>query len=179
MGLLDQVIGSVLGSRGGGLGGGLGGGAQRGGMNPIVMALLALLANRATSGRGGGLGGMLGGSGGGLGGGLGGMGGGMGGLGGLLAGMGGLGGLGSLVNSFSRSGHGDVIDSWIGPGENRHIDLHQLNEALGPETVDQLSQETGLPQQDLLAELSSMLPGVVDKLTPQGRMPTDDEMQHW
>jgi uncharacterized protein YidB (DUF937 family) len=161
MGLLDQVIGSVLGSRTGGRGGfgggagGLGGmlgGGQGGGMSPVVMALLALLASR-QSGQGGGLGGMIGGQGG--------------------------GGLGGLLDQFTRSGHGDKLQSWIGPGDNHPIAPNELEETLGVNTVDRLSGETGMARGDLLNELAGVLPGVVDKLTPQGRMPTDDETRHW
>jgi uncharacterized protein YidB (DUF937 family) len=160
MGLLDQVIGSVLGSRTGGFGGSVGG---RGGSSPLMMALMALLASRSMGS--GGLGGMLGG---GLTGGTGG------GFGGGLEG-----GLGGLLEQFTRSGHGDVMNSWIGHGENRSISPSQLEEALGPDSVDQLSQQTSMPRQDILSELSNMLPGVVDKLTPEGRLPNDDEMKHW
>lgn len=186
MGLLDQVLGNVLGGRagggtmGGGLGGGLGGQSGGGGMSPVMMAILALLAQKAMSGRGttggGGLGDLLGGGSGGLGGGLGGLlGGGSGGLnGGILAG-----GLGSLIDSFTRSGHGDIASSWVGPGDNRPIGPNQLADALGPETVDQLSQQTGMQQQDLLSELSHVLPGVVDQLTPQGRLPREDEFDRY
>jgi uncharacterized protein YidB (DUF937 family) len=156
-------------------------------MNPLVMAVIGLLASKAMGSRGsaggglgGGLGDLLGSGGGGLGGLLGG---GTGGLGGALGG--GLGGgmvgsgLGGLLESFNRSGHGDIANSWVGVGENRPIAPNHLADALGPDTVDQLSQQTGLPQQDLLSQLSQVLPDVVDKLTPQGRLPNEDELNHY
>jgi uncharacterized protein YidB (DUF937 family) len=134
-------------------------------------------------GGGGGLGGMLGG--GGMGGSMGGgmMGGGMGspmsgGMGGGLGGMLG-GGLGGLLQQFQQRGHGDTIDSWVGTGPNRAISPTELHEALGPDTVDHLSQQTGMPQQDLLSELSNLLPDAVDKLTPHGRLPEDHEQAQW
>ncbi len=178
MGLLDQVIGNVLGSRmgnqgyGGGMGGGMGGGGGLGGMlggggggSPLMMALMALLASR-----GGGGGGMLGG-----GGGLGGL------LGGALGGgMGsGMGGLGGLLQQFQSNGHGDKFHSWVGTGDNHPIAPNELEEALGPETIEQLSSQTGMPRGDMLNELSHTLPGVVDQLTPHGRLPHDEEMRHW
>jgi len=172
------------GGLGGALGGGLGGRSGGGGMSPITMAVLALLAQKAMSGRGssGGLGDLLGGGGGGLGGLLGGSGG----LGGLLGGSGGgpnggmlANGLGGLLDSFQRSGHGDIANSWVGTGENRSIAPHQLEEALGPDTVSELSQQTGMPQQDLLSQLSQVLPGVVDQLTPAGRLPREDELDRY
>jgi uncharacterized protein YidB (DUF937 family) len=65
----------------------------------------------------------------------------------------------------------DVINSWIGHGQNQPIAPDQLHQALGPDAVNNLSRLTGLPRDQLLAELSHVLPGVVDKLTPNGRVP--------
>ena len=157
MGLLDSIIGSVV--------GGHAGQQQGAGANPLVGVLMSLLAARAG---GGGLGGMLGNAGGGS----------QGGLGGLLGG-GGAGGLGALVEQFTQAGHGGAINSWIGQGQNHPIAPHDLGAALGPETVGQLSQQTCMGSSDLLSQLSQLLPGVVDQLTPQGRMPTEQEHAHW
>lgn len=157
MGLLDSIIGSVV--------GGNAGQQQGAGANPLVGVLMSLLAARAG---GGGLGGMLGNAGGG-----------QGGLGGLLGGGGAAGGLGGLVEQFTQAGHGGAINSWIGNGQNQPIAPHDLGAALGPETVGQLSQQTGMGSSDLLSQLSQLLPGVVDQLTPQGRMPTEQEHAHW
>ena len=159
MGLLDSIIGSVV--------GGNANQQQSAGANPLVGVLMSLLASRAG---GGGLGGMLGNAGGGFGGG-------QGGLGGLLGG--GAGGLGALVEQFTQAGHGGAINSWIGQGQNQPIAPHDLGAALGPETVGQLSQQTGMGSSDLLSQLSHLLPGVIDQLTPQGRMPTEQEHAHW
>jgi len=90
-----------------------------------------------------------------------------------------MGGLGGLLDQFTRSGHGDKFHSWVSPGENHNIAPNELEEALGPDTVEQLSTQTGLPRGDMLNELSHVLPNVVDQLTPQGRLPNDDEMRHW
>ena len=90
-----------------------------------------------------------------------------------------LGGLGGMLQRFQQGGHGDVINSWIGPGQNQPIAPDQLHQALGPDAVNNLSRLTGLPQNELLSELSRVLPGVVDKLTPQGRMPDQAEISHW
>jgi uncharacterized protein YidB (DUF937 family) len=163
MGLLDNVLGSAV--PGGSL------------AKPLMIAATALLAARET----GALGNLLGGS-------------------GATApnqppGMpnqpqtpqpptgqppgGFLGGLGSLVERFQQSGHGDVINSWIGSGQNQSITPDQLHQALGPDAVNNLSRMTGVPSQDLVSELSRVLPGIVDKLTPQGRVPDHAEMSRW
>jgi uncharacterized protein YidB (DUF937 family) len=106
-----------------------------------------------------------------------------GGLGGLLGGLvgGGLlrGGLGSLLEQFSRSGHGDAMESWIGPGSNREIAPDELGQALGQGTIDELSTATGLERDDLLSQLSQALPQVIDGLTPEGRLPNEDEESRW
>ncbi|MGE7417577.1 YidB family protein [Methylobacterium tarhaniae] len=89
------------------------------------------------------------------------------------------GGLDHLVDRFRQGGLGELIESWIGPGHNRPIQPQQLAQALGPETVDTLSRQTGLGRDDLLAQLAQVLPGVIDGLTPQGRRPNHDEMRGW
>jgi uncharacterized protein YidB (DUF937 family) len=87
--------------------------------------------------------------------------------------------LGGLLERFTQSGHGDKINSWIGPGQNQPIEPHELEGALGDDTVQDLSRQTGLPRGDLLGQLSQLLPGVVDQLTPQGRMPPREDMERW
>ena len=90
--------------------------------------------------------------------------------GGLLAGLGGL------LNRFQQSGQGDIMKSWIGSGPNRDIAPNQLGTALGPEIIKVLSQKSGMSEADLTAQLSKILPGLVDKLTPAGRLPTQAEI---
>jgi len=89
------------------------------------------------------------------------------------------GGLGGLIQGFERSGLGDVIGSWIGHGPNQQVQPNRLAEALGPDTVDSLSRETGLSRDDLLGQLAQALPGVVDALTPQGRPPSREDTRGW
>jgi uncharacterized protein YidB (DUF937 family) len=109
-----------------------------------------------------------------------------GGLGGLLGGLLGgggsqavSGGLGELLNSFTGSGHDEVAKSWVQTGPNKEIAEPQLAEALGGDTIDQLSKQTGLSRDELLSRLKTVLPTAVDKLTPQGRLPTDEETSQW
>ncbi|MFL5154994.1 MAG: YidB family protein [Microvirga sp.] len=101
-----------------------------------------------------------------------------GGLGGLLeqfkgAGVGGLlgGGLGELVDRFKQAGQGDVADSWVGTGPNKSVDPNDLEQALGPDVIADLSRRTGLSRDELLARLSRDLPRAVDQYTPDGRLP--------
>jgi uncharacterized protein YidB (DUF937 family) len=120
----------------------------------------------------GGLGGILGGA-------AGGGGGGLGGLGGLLAGAGagGLlsGGLADLMRHFQDNGHGETVQSWVGQGENKSISPSALENILGPGTLDELQQHTGMDRASLLSGLSAELPAAINQLTPDGRLPTEAE----
>ncbi|HEY0567886.1 MAG TPA: YidB family protein [Xanthobacteraceae bacterium] len=82
------------------------------------------------------------------------------------------GGLRELVDGFKQKGHGDVAESWVGPGPNKQIAPPQLEQAIGSDVLETLSQQTGLSRQELLARLSKNLPEAVDKYTPDGRLPT-------
>jgi uncharacterized protein YidB (DUF937 family) len=87
------------------------------------------------------------------------------------------GGLDVLIDQFKKSGLGDVINSWIGTGQNQAISPTQLRQAIGQETVNDLARQTGAPQDDLLSQLSKYLPGVIDKLTPNGQLPSRADLR--
>jgi len=163
MGLLDSVIGSVTGSQSGG----------SGGTSPLTKALLLMLAAKAASSYFGrdnaapaGASPQPGGtpsadariqS-------------------GVLAGMPSL---DSLLQHFRGSGQESKVQSWIGTGPNQPLEPHELGSALSPEVLAQLERETGLPRDQLLKQLSTALPQVVDKLTPDGHLPPQDQRSHW
>lgn len=181
MGLLDVLNGMQNGPRGPSTSSAQSGG----GMSPMTMAILALLAYKAVkhiSGGSastsaptpapapapGGLGGSLGG------GGLGGL------LGGVLAGgaAGSVlsGGLGDLLKQFQQNGHGDTANSWVAPGPNKQIAPGDLANALGADQINSLMSQSGLSREELLSGLSQHLPEVINHLTPDGRLPTEDEL---
>jgi uncharacterized protein YidB (DUF937 family) len=163
-----------------------------GGMSPMTMAILALLAWKAVKHFGGSQPGAapsapsappkspgnvtasLPGGGGGLSDVL------KGGLGGLLAGgaAGSVlsGGLGDLLNQFQQKGHGDAANSWVGNGPNKQIAPGDLANALGADQIEQLSSQSGLPRDELLKGLSQYLPDVINHLTPDGRLPNENEL---
>ena len=184
MGLIDVLNGmqnGPHGPRGPSTGGG-------GGMSPLTMAVLGLLAYKAvkrftrqpgaapakaatpaapgssqSAGSGGGLGDVL-----------------KNGLGGLLAGGAAgsvlTGGLNDLLKQFQQSGQGDVAKTWVGTGPNKAISSDDLAKALGGDQISTLMAHTGLSRQDLLAGLSQYLPEAVNQLTPDGRLPTEQEL---
>jgi uncharacterized protein YidB (DUF937 family) len=87
-----------------------------------------------------------------------------------------LDGLGGLIEQFQKRGFGDTVDSWVNTGSNKEVAPRDVSDALGGDFVDELSKRTGLSRDQVLTELSRMLPNVVDRLTPQGRLPTRQEM---
>jgi uncharacterized protein YidB (DUF937 family) len=87
-----------------------------------------------------------------------------------------LGGLGGLLNKLQNGGLADAANSWIGPGTNQPVSPGQLGSALGPDIIKTMAQRSGMSEEDITKQLSQVLPGVVDKLTPKGRLPTVAEL---
>lgn len=186
MGLLDVLNGMQNGPRGEREPG-------KGGMSPITMAILGLLAYKAIksfggnqttpapqappagSGLPGGFGNALGG--GGLGNVL------AGGLGGLLAGgaAGSVlsGGLNDLLKQFQQNGLSDEANSWVGTGPNKSVDPNDLAKALGADQLDVLTNQTGMSRNELLEGLSQYLPQAVDSMTPDGHLPDEHEFSRF
>lgn len=184
-GRLADMMGRHPGGAGATTGGGAalpGGGAMPGGggMSGGGGGLGDILGGILGGGRGG-MGGAMGGSGGGSGGGLGDLL--RGGLGGMLGGgaAGGFmgAGLNELLSKFQQNGHTDAAHSWVGTGPNRELMPDQVEHALGRDTVQTLADQTGRPYDEVLSELSQGIPHTVDQLTPDGRMPTEEETSRW
>jgi len=87
-----------------------------------------------------------------------------------------LGGLGGLMDKLQNGGLGNAVNSWIGSGQNQTVSPGQLGSALGPDVIKTLAQRSGLSEEEITKQLSQVLPGVVDKLTPNGRLPTVAEL---
>ncbi len=119
---------------------------------------------------GGGLGGILGG------------GGGAGGAGALLAlapvvaGLLRGGGLQKLLSQFQQKGMGDKADSWVKPGDNHPLTGDEVRSALGDDQVAQAAQQLGVSEDEAAATLAQVIPATVDRLTPDGAVPADDEI---
>lgn len=186
MGLLDVLNGMQNGPRGPSTPSAGG----SGGMSPMTIAMLALLGYKAFKSFAGsqaaanpaGPGPMPGGgtvnagvpgSAGGLGdllpGGLGNL------LGGRDAGNVLSGGLNDLLKQFQQNGHGEVASSWVGSGANKQISPNDLAKALGSDRISSLMSQSGMSREELLDGLSQQLPDVVDQLTPNGRVPSEQE----
>jgi uncharacterized protein YidB (DUF937 family) len=87
-----------------------------------------------------------------------------------------VGGLGGLIERFQKGGQGAAIDSWVSSGPNASISSGQVSQVFGEDILNELQRRTGLSRQELLNQLAQVLPNMVDKLTPSGRLPTESEL---
>ena len=83
-----------------------------------------------------------------------------------------LGGLTDLIGKLSAGGVSPQVNSWVGQGTNQPVQPGQLGSALGQNVLAELSQRTGMSQQELLGQLATVLPQIINHMTPNGRMPT-------
>ncbi len=79
--------------------------------------------------------------------------------------------LGSLMNQFKEKGLGSIFNSWVGSGKNELISPDQVQSAIGSDKMEEMSKQTGMPMPELAKQLSKYLPGLVDKMTPGGKLP--------
>lgn len=156
---LDDLIKGATGGQGGGLGdilGGLagGGGSGGGGLGDILSGLTGGSGAKGGGGMGGLLGSLLP------------M------LGGLLAG----GGLQKILSGFQAKGLSAQADSWVGTGANEPISGADVREVVGSEEISRIANELGVSEDEAAAAVAQVLPEVVDKVTPDGTLPPDDQL---
>ena len=89
----------------------------------------------------------------------------------LLSNSGQQGGLQGLMGAFNQAGMGNVLQSWIGTGQNMPISGEQLQQILGSGALGDIAKQLGLSQGDASNQLAGLLPELIDKLTPQGQAP--------
>ena len=104
-----------------------------------------------------------------------------GGLGDVLSGLGGsslAGGLGDLLGTFRDAGQAEVADSWVNPNvPTQGLRPDQVEQAIGSENLAELSKHTGLTREELVERLAKVIPEAVDSLTPNGQLPTDEDLR--
>jgi uncharacterized protein YidB (DUF937 family) len=188
MGLVDGLLGAALGgnSNSGGIQGALLNAVLKqvlGGNQSGAGGLAGMVGSMLGGGQqqSGGLGGLLGGL---LGGGQ--QQAGAGGLAGMLGGLLGggqaqeastqvAGGLGGLTDLLSKAGLGEQVQSWIGTGENQPVSAEQIQASLGQTgTLGQIAQDAGVSEQEAAGGLADLLPGLINKLTPNGQINAGD-----
>lgn len=86
------------------------------------------------------------------------------------------GGLGGLVQSFERGGLGSIVNSWVSTGQNLPISAEQIQSVLGSPLLQGLAEKLGMSHEQIAGGLASVLPQVVDHLTPNGEVPQNGEL---
>ena len=81
-----------------------------------------------------------------------------------------VGGLAGLVQSFQKNGLGDIVNSWVSTGKNLPVTPDQIKQGLGSDFLSQLAGKSGVSPEAASAQLSSLLPDLIDKLTPNGKI---------
>ncbi len=84
------------------------------------------------------------------------------------------GGINGLIAKFKANGLGDVIESWLGNGENKSISTGQVQNIFGSDAIKNIASKFGLNTDSLASQISELLPTVIDKLSPGGKMPEGD-----
>ena len=87
------------------------------------------------------------------------------------------GGLQGVIQSFKDKGLGEIMSSWIGTGQNLPISEDQLKTGLGADLIGQLASKIGVSPDVATSKLTEILPGIVDKLTPEGTVPDSGLLQ--
>jgi uncharacterized protein YidB (DUF937 family) len=82
-----------------------------------------------------------------------------------------VGGIGGLQKMFEEKGLGGVIGSWVGSGQNLPISQDQLQSVLHSGALQQVAEKAGIDPSQLTSMMTTLLPHVVDKLTPNGQVP--------
>lgn len=91
--------------------------------------------------------------------------------------VGGNTGLGGLVDAFNKGGLGDVMSKWISTGPNPQISPDQLSNVLGADVLGQFARKAGIGHGDAASVLASVLPSLVDHLTPDGKVPETNALE--
>ncbi len=153
---LEDLLGGLLGGSGG-----AGSGAAQGGLGSVLGGMLG----------GGASGGSIGTSAGGMN------------MGALVAALAPLiaklvkgGGLSKLVSNARTSGLSAQADSWVGTGENAQVGAHEVRQVVGDDTVAELAQNAGISHDAAAEVLARVVPQVVNGLSPDGRLPADDDL---
>ena len=81
-----------------------------------------------------------------------------------------VGGLAGVVQAFQKNGLGDIVNSWVGTGKNMPVTPDQIKQGLGGDVLNQLAGKAGVSPDAASAQLSSLLPDVIDKVTPNGKI---------
>jgi len=88
-----------------------------------------------------------------------------------------IGGLSGLVQKFKDSGLSSAVDSWISTGKNLPVTGDQMRSALGDNIMQQIAGKVGISKEDVSRQVAGLLPQVIDRLTPNGKLPEGGAME--
>lgn len=80
------------------------------------------------------------------------------------------GGLGAVLDRFRQKGYGEHANSWVSTGANKMLDPQAVDDVVGRDELARLSQQLGVPQQEVAGGFAEILPEMVDQLTPGGQV---------
>ena len=81
-----------------------------------------------------------------------------------------VGGIAGLQKMFQQGGLGSVFSSWVGSGQNMPVSTDQLQSILHSSALQEAAQKAGLNPDQLTGMMSTLLPHLVDKLSPNGQL---------
>lgn len=81
------------------------------------------------------------------------------------------GGVSEVLDKLKKSSIGEQVQSWIGKGENKPVDADQVTQAIGQDQMERIAQQAGTTPEQAAQTMADKLPGMVDKMTPDGQVP--------
>ena len=96
---------------------------------------------------------------------------------GAVIGMVGAGGINKVLSAFKDKGMGDQADSWVSTGDNQAVTADQVRQALSEEQLQAVAAEAGIGVDEAAEYVATALPEVVNQVTPEGSVPSDDQLQ--
>ena len=82
-----------------------------------------------------------------------------------------------ILGGFQQQGMGDKAESWVGTGDNQPVSPQDVRSAVGDEQVHQAAQQLGVSDDDAATVLAEVLPRAADRVTPEGQLPSEAELQ--
>ena len=85
------------------------------------------------------------------------------------------GGVEGLLAKMQQAGYGGQAQSWIGTGRNQPVSADVLAQIFGQGQLSEIAQQLGMSHEDAAGGFAQALPDVVDRMTPEGRIPEDTD----
>uniref|UniRef100_UPI0018926D21 YidB family protein n=2 Tax=Catenulispora pinisilvae TaxID=2705253 RepID=UPI0018926D21 len=87
------------------------------------------------------------------------------------------GGVSEALDKLKKSSIGEQVQSWIGKGENKPVNADQVTQAIGQDQMEQIAQQAGTTPEQAAQAMADKLPGMVDKMTPDGQLPNPQSIK--